>query len=85
MKTLKAKIVKCKKLGIRNDPNITSLYEETIEEVNASETLELVDNPPVIVYGWDDKKFYKVKTPSDKEGYANVECLEIIGGENSND
>ena len=74
MTALKAKIVNCKKLGIRKDPSITSIYKETIE---------LADNPPIPVYGWDDRKFYKVVTPSGKEGYANVECLEIIGGTNA--
>ena len=82
MTVLKAKIVNCKKLGIRKDPSITSIYKETIEVVDGKETIELADNPPIPVYGWDDRKFYKVVTPSGKEGYANVECLEIIGGTN---
>lgn len=85
MKTLKAKIVNCKKLGIRKEPSITSIYKEIVEVVDGKEIIELADNPPIPTYGWDDRKFYKVLTPSGKEGYANVECLEIIGGVDSND
>lgn len=80
MKRLKAKVINCKKLGIRKDPSVTPFCEDVIETVAQGEFVELTESDPIAEYSWDDRKFYKVSTPSGKEGYANVKCLEIIGG-----
>ena len=80
MKRLKAKVINCKNLGIRRDPSITPICDEVIETIDQGAIVELPDSSPIIEYSWDDRKFYKVITTSGKEGYANVKCLEIIGG-----
>ena len=80
MKNLKAKVIGCKSLGIRRDPSVTPICEDVIETVSQGEIVELTDSNQIVEYSWDDRKFYKVITPSGKEGYANVKCLEIIGG-----
>lgn len=71
----KAKIVNCKRLGIRRDPCCTRHMEEILITVPAGETLDV--DTSNIYYSWNDKSFYKV-TYGSYTGYALVDCLELV-------
>lgn len=72
----KMKIVGCHELGIRKDPSDTDYSSEVIETVKAADVLE-VDTEDTN-WSWDGKEFYKVKTPSGKDGWAIASALKPV-------
>lgn len=73
----KAKIINCHQLSIRRNVNDPDELEETIATLPAGKTVLVNDSE--IYWSWKDRAYYKVNYGMNKdEGYATVECLEVL-------
>lgn len=70
-----ARIVNCKRLGVRKDPTDTPNDDVIVGEIKEDEEFEA--NPSDTAYDWKGRNFTKVRITSG-EGYAATECIEYV-------
>lgn len=70
-----AKIVNCKKAGIRSNPTNPHTDEDTIGTIPAGDIIKIDSTKRY--YDWKDNGFYACDTPIG-EGYINVELVEEL-------
>lgn len=73
---MKAKVVNCKKLGIRKAPWIPEEDPEIVAVIPKGEVVTIKSFREV--YDWTGKRFYKIETESGVEGYAIVDVLKAL-------
>jgi hypothetical protein len=72
---MKAKIINCKKAGVREAPWLAPPDDEIIiEEIDKGEEIEILDKSDM--YNWTGKQFYKIETPHGKIGYVLKNLIE---------
>lgn len=72
---MKAKIINCKKAGVREAPWVTPPDDSIIiEEIAAGEELEILDKNNM--FDWTGKQFYRIETPTGKIGYVLKDLIE---------
>lgn len=73
---MKMQIHGCHELSVRRDPSNPEPIDDTIETVKPEDILEVDTNS--VVWDWHGHKYYFVKTPNDKVGYAVSSGLKPI-------
>lgn len=73
---MKMRIHGCHELSVRKDPSNPNPIDDTIETVKKEDILDV--NTDVFVWDWHGHKYYMVKTPNGKAGYAIASGLRPI-------